>query len=224
MKTASFFKKYFRIILLIATAITITFFAVIYKQNPFFTIPIYVSLFVGLLQSRANRYSMLIGGFNSVLYTIVYLMLGLYATAAQSLFFSCFFQFAGFISWNRRKYGSSTVFRRLSNRMRAVLALVLTAGFLILCAVLNMLGSSYMVLDSLSFFLGSTISVLTLFAYVEYSWLMLPSGIISIMLNLQTLQASPAQLSYVIFSIYSMICVTMGFFSVRRLWKQQNQE
>jgi hypothetical protein len=108
--------------------------------------------------------------------------------------------------------------------MRAVLALALTAGFLVLCAVLNMVGSSYTVLDSLSFFLGSTISVLTLFAYVEYSWLMLPSGIISIMLNLQTLQASPAQLSYVIFSIYSMICVTMGFFSVRRLWKQQNQE
>ena len=151
-------------------------------------------------------------------------MLGLYATAAQALFFSCFFQFAGFISWNRRKYGSSTVFRKLSARMRIILALALTAGFLILCAVLNMLGSAYMVLDSLSFFLGSAISVLTLFAYVEYTWLMLPSGLVSIMLNLQTLQANPGQWSYVVFSIYSMICVTMGFFSVRRLWKQQNQE
>lgn len=224
MKVALFLKKYFGIILLAITAVLITVSAVAYKQNPFFAIPIYVSLFVGLLQSGANRYSMLIGGFNSILYTVVYLMLGLYATAAQALFFSCFFQFAGFISWNRRKYGTSTVFRRLSNRMRAVLALALTAGFAILCAVLNMVGSSYTVLDSLSFFLGSTISVLTLFAYVEYSWLMLPSGIISIMLNLQTLQASPGQLSYVIFSIYSMICVTMGFFSVRNLWKQQNQE
>lgn len=55
-----------------------------FGQTPLRMLPLFVSLVVGMLQAGANRYACLIGGINSIIYTIVYLMLGIYGSAAQA--------------------------------------------------------------------------------------------------------------------------------------------
>ena len=59
-----------RLILLAVTAILITVTGILFRQNFLHILPLYVSLVVGILQSRANRYACLLGGLNSILYTV----------------------------------------------------------------------------------------------------------------------------------------------------------
>ena len=94
-------------------------------------------------------------------------------------------------------------------------------AFICLFTVLKAAGSSYQLLDNLSSLMGIMISVLTMFAFVEYTWLMLPSGVLSIILNSVTMIEHPAQITYVVFSVYSFICVSRQFFTVRRLYAEQ---
>ena len=217
-------KKTCKIVLLVLTAILITVTAILYRQHPLKVLPLYISLVVGFLQTSANRYSLLLGSINSIIYTVVFLIMGLYASAAQSFFFSCLFQFASFILWNKRKSGHSTRFRKLSWPARIVIAIGFVGAFAVVSLLLGKAGSSYQVLDSLNSLLGALVSVLTLFAFIEYSWLMMPSGIIALLLYISTMRNNPAEVTFVIFSIYSLACVTQGFFSIRKLYAAQQKE
>lgn len=212
-----------RICLVAAAAVLITVTGILYRQSFIRILPLYISLFVAILQSRANRYANLLGGINSLLYMVVYLYLGLYASAGYALLFSCPVQLVTFIRWSRRKYGQSTQFRRLTGKQRILILSAFLFSFGILFAVLRAMGSDYQILDSLSSLLGITISLLTMFAYIEYTWLMLPSGILSIFLNAATMAAHPEQITYLIFSFYSMICVSLQFVRVKKLYAEQQK-
>ena len=62
-------------ILMPITAVAITITGIIWKQSFIRILPLYISLTVMLLQSRANRYAPLIGGLNSILYIFTYIYL-----------------------------------------------------------------------------------------------------------------------------------------------------
>ena len=213
-----------RLILLVITAILITVTGILFRQNFLHILPLYVSLVVGILQSRANRYVCLLGGLNSILYTIVYVYLGLYASAGYAILFSFPLQIITFILWSRRKEGESTRFRRMSPLFRLFVLLGFIVSSVALGFVLKAAGSSHQLLDNLSSLMGILITILTMFAFVEYTWLMLPSGLLNIALNIATMQTNPEQITYVVFSVYSMICVTIQFFCVRRLYAEQQRK
>ena len=103
------------------TAVLITIAGIYYKQHPLHILPLYVSLVIGALQAKANRFASLLGGINSILYAIVYLYLGLYASALYAILFSCPVQLVTFVRWNQ-KYGSSTVFRKMTSKQRIVVS------------------------------------------------------------------------------------------------------
>lgn len=210
------------LVLIAVTFVGITVTGILYGQSPLRILPLYISLVVGLLQAGANRYASLLGGINSILYTIVYFLLGLYASAWYALFFSCPIQIATFIRWSRNTYGQSTVFRKMTAKQRLLTVVLFIASFGVLYVILRALGSSYQILDITTSLLGILISILTMLAYVEYSWLMLPSGLISIILHITMMAEYPAQITYLVFSLYSMVCVTRGFFRVRKLYAEQN--
>lgn len=212
------------LVLIGVTFVGITVTGIVYGQSPLRILPLYISLAVGLLQAGANRYASLLGGINSILYTIVYFLLGLYASAWYALFFSCPIQIATFIRWSRHTYGQSTVFRKMTGKQRLFTVVLCAVSFGGMYVILRALGSSYQLLDITTSILGILISILTMLAYVEYSWLMLPSGIISIFLHIQMMADYPAQITYLVFSLYSMICVTRGFFRVRKLYAEQNSK
>lgn len=206
------------------TAVLITVTGILFKQSFLRILPLYISLTVGLFQSSANRYASLIGGFNSILYAIVYWLLGLYASAGYAILFSFPIQIITFIQWSRHSYGSSTRFRKMTGKQRILTAILFMASFVALYIVLTLNGSNYAIMDNLSSLIGILISVLTAIAFIEYSWLMLPSGLFGIALNITVMMNEPAQITYVIFSLYSLFCVTKGFFRVQKLYAQQQAE
>jgi len=212
-----------RLCLMGITAILITVTGIIFRQSFIRILPLYISLVIGLLQSRANRFAPLLGGFNSILYSIVYIYLGLYASAGYAILFSCPVQLLTFARWSKNRYKESTEFRSMTWGWRIAVALGYGAAVTALCMILNAAGSSYSLLDSLSSMLGILASILMMFAFVEYTWLMLPSGIITICLDISVAAAHPEQITYVIFAFYSMICTTIGFFKVRKLYAEQQK-
>lgn len=213
----------FRLTLLAVTAILITVTGIMFHQKIFDILPLYISLIVAFLQSHASRFAPLIGGLNSILYAIVFLFLGLYASSAYALLFSCPIQIVTFVQWNKSKYKESTRFRVMNNKQRFFVAMGFLAFYGVLCVMLKFVGSGYSMLDSLTSSLGILVSILTMFAFVEYTWLMVPSGMVSLGLYFSVMINHPEQITYVIFSCYSLICVTIGFFRVRQLYSEQRK-
>lgn len=217
-------KKPFKIALLALIAILLTISGIVYRQHPIKVIPLYISLIVGLLQTNANRYSLLIGGFNSILYSIAYLIMGLYGNAAQAFFFSCLFQLGSFALWNKRKHGHSTRFRKLSWPARIIISIGFVGAFAVVALLLDKAGSAYQVLDSLSSLLGALITVLTMFAFIEYTWLLTPLCIITNIMYISLMREDMGNIIFLLHGIYSFFCVTQCFFSVQKLYAQQRKE
>ena len=205
----------------LATALMITFAGVVWKQDFFRILPLYISLIVGMGQSYASRYASLVGGINCILYTVVYISFGLYAQAANALLISCPLQIATFIRWSKHKYKNSTEFRKLSPKGRLIAATIFGICFVTVYFILIAVNSSYQLLDTGLTLIAIFTSVLTLFSYIEYSWLMLGTGLLSIALDIAMIPERPAQITYLIFSIYSLICISRQFFAVRNLYKEQ---
>ena len=208
-------------ILLAAAMITVS--GIISEQHVLKIIPLYVSLFVGMLQSRASRYACLIGGFNAILYSIVYFFFGLYASFATALLVSCPMQLATFIRWSKNPYKHSTHFRRLKPKKRILVLLLFLISFGATYLVLCSLGSSYRILDLTVSLISVFTSVLTLMSFIEYSYTMLASGLFSIILDATMIKDYPGQITYLIFSVYSMICIIRQFVSVRKIYSEQTK-
>ncbi|MBE6598873.1 MAG: hypothetical protein E7638_05475 [Ruminococcaceae bacterium] len=60
-----------------------------------------------------------------------------------------------------------------------------------------------------------------MFAFIEYSWLMIPSCIITILLLLVTVPDDVAYTPFLIFAFCSMICTVRRFFRARMLYGEQ---
>ena len=78
--------------------------SILTKQKFIVIFPVFISLFIMSLQAEANRYAYLAGGINAVVYTGIYIYLGLYASAASAIFFSFPLQVVTFITWKKKAY------------------------------------------------------------------------------------------------------------------------
>lgn len=207
--------------LLIVCAIAITITGIIFRQSVLRILPLYVSLVVGLLQSRASRFSYLLGGCNCIIYTIVYVSFGLYATAASTLFFSCPVQLITFWRWSRRSYKQSTEFRSLQPIQWFLGVVGFVICFVLVHFVLDAAESNYRFLDNIGTLVGLAVSLLSLLSFREYSWLMPVTGVINLILYTVMTRDDPAQITYLIYGINSMICIIGQFFAVRKLYAEQ---
>ena len=214
----------FSFALLIVCAIAITVTGIIFRQSVLRILPLYVSLVVGLLQSKASRFSYLLGGCNCIIYTIVYISFGLYATAASTLLFSCPVQLITFWRWSKRSYKQSTEFRTMKPIHWLIGGICFAVCFCAVHFVLDAAESNYRFLDNLGTLGGIAVSLLSLLSFREYSWLMPLTGVISLILYTVMTVDDPAQITYLIYGINSMICVIGQFFSVRRLYAEQQKE
>lgn len=217
-------KDIFIFMLMFITAIGITVAGVYYKQKFFLYMPLYVSLVIGLLQSKVNRYSCLLGSANSILYGVVYIYYKIYASAFSALVFSCPIQLITFIRWNKNKRGNSTKLNRLKLKHKLLLLVGYVVALVLMWFLLPLIGSEYVFLDSATNLLGIIIYFLTMFAFVEYTTCMLANGLITIFLYVTMLEGSPDIMTHLIFSVYSFICIAFAFFEARKLYKNQQKE
>lgn len=210
-----------KIIIIAVTGIAILVAGILCKQHFLLMVPLFISLFVMAFQSEANRYGALAGAINSLIYTAAYIYMGVYASAASSVLFSFPMQLMTFFNWRKNAYKTTVVFKSMSKKIR----LLSFSGFLFLWAVLAAvfihLDYEYAVLDSGSFLLGFIVPVLTMLAYIEYTYLWLVQAVLSTLLSVQMVIVDYRQTTYLIYSIYCFYCIICAFINVRKFYKEQ---
>jgi len=191
------------------------------KQEFFLMIPLFISLFVMRFQSDANRVGALCGAVNSLIYTGAYIYMGVYASAASALLFSFPVQLMTFFRWKKNAYKKTAVFKRMSNKMRIVLSAVLLALWTVLAVLFIHLDYEYAVLDSISFILGFVVPVLTMLAYIEYTYLWIVTAVVTLLLSVQMVIVDYKQTTYLIYAVYCFYCIVSAFINVRKFYKEQ---
>ncbi len=214
-----------KIIIIILTGIAILTAGVLTKQKFYLMIPLFVSLFVMSFQSEANRVGALIGACNAVLYTVTYVCMGVYGSAASAFLFSFPLQLMTFFNWKKNAYKKTktVVFKRMSKSVRIILSLCGLALWAGLAAVLHFLKYEYAVLDSITLIFGFVIPVLTMLAYIEYTYLWIIQAVLGLFLNIQMVMNDISQLTYLIYGVYALYCVIGAFITVRKYYKEQMQ-
>ena len=213
--------KIFRYSLLAVTFIGLLISGIVFRVPPYKILPLFNSLFIVMMQAKANRYAYILGGINSILYAIIYIFTGLYALAMYAFCFSFPIGLLTFFRWNKNSYEKSTRFSSMNTKWRLLTALAFFAVFGITILVLRLLGSDFALLDTSVSLLGILVSILTMLARVEYAPLWLLSSVLSLALNIQVTISDITFFPYTISATYNLICTATALFNVFRLYKKQ---
>ena len=213
-----------KIVIIALTGISILVAGIITKQNFFLMLPLFVSLFVMSFQSEANRVGPLIGACNSILYTVTYIIMGVYASAASAFLFSFPIQLMTFFRWKKNAYKKTAVFRKMSTKMRVIFCLVFVAVWAASAAVCYHLEYEYALLDSVTFLFGFTVPILTMLAYIEYTYIWIVQAVIGLFLNVQMVMVNYKQTTYLIYGVYALYCVIGAFITVQKFYKEQQEK
>ncbi len=215
--------KNYKKIIIAVTAAAILAAGILCKQEFFLMIPLFVSLFVMAFQSEANRIGVLIGAGNALLYTATYIIMGVYASAASAVLFSFPIQLMTFFRWKKNAYKKTVIFKKMSNKQR----IVFCAGLLLLWAIVAgafyFLKYEYALFDSLLFLLGFIVPILTMLAYIEYTYLWIVQAVVGLFLNVQMAMNDISQVTYLIYGIYALYCVIEAFKNVHKFYKEQQK-
>lgn len=215
-------KKFVRDNLFIFICAAITFVcvlstAIIFKQNPIKTLPLFISLFVMLLNARVSRYAFLVGGLNSILYAISYALMGLYANAVYAFIVSFPLQLITFFNWKKKTSGGVTELRKMSWGVRGCVLLGLAVIWpLVYFAVSALPGANQSILDVTGTLLGILVTILSMLRFSEYAPLNLVSVAISLATHTMIFLDDASNITYVIFTVYSGICIVSAIVRMKR--------
>ena len=213
-----------KIIVIIVTGIAILTTGILTKQNFFLMVPLFISLFVMSFQSEANRYGSLMGAINSLIYTAAYTYMGVYGSAVSALLLSFPMQLMTFFNWKKHAYKKTVIFNQMSNKMRIVSTVGVLALWAVAALILYRLKYEYAIFDSILFLLGIVVSVLTMLAYIEYTYLWIVQAVVGLFLNVQMIINDYSQATYFVYGIYALYCVICAFINVRKFYKEQKKE
>lgn len=215
-------KNKYTYFLMTVTFMLITFFGIKYSQSILKIIPLYISIVVMLLQLRVNRYAFLLGGINSVLYAAVYFYYALYGSAFYAITVSFLMQIATFINWGRHSYKkTATVFKTMGIKKFTLFSAGFFVIWLICYMIFKRLGSSHTLLDNTVMLLGIVTTLLTMFSYVEWTYLQNLNCIINVILYATMLKENPEMSTYLVSMVYSLLCANMALFNVRKMYNEQ---
>lgn len=212
------------LILLSVTAILITVTGIIFKQDFFNMLPLYISLVVYVLQANVNRIAYLVGAVNSIIYAAVYIHYSLYASAASAVCMSFTVQIITYFLWKKRACGKSTRFRKLTNIKRVILLFAMVCAWVIINFFLSKTNAAYKELDTALSIIGFANSFLTMFAFIEYAPLMVISQALSIILYSVMMLEHPEQITYLVFACYGLSCQIFAFKNVISTYNKQQKE
>ena len=216
--------KTYKKIIIILTGIAILVSGIYFKQEFFLMIPLFVSLFVMSFQSEANRLGSLIGAVNALIYTATYLYMGVYVSAASAIFLSVPLQLATFFNWKKNAYKKTVVFKKMTTKTRIISLVALLVSWGVSAAILTYFKYEYAIFDTVTFLLGLAVSVLTMLAYIEYTYLWIISAFTGLIVNIQMVMNNPKETTYLIYGVYALYCVVVAFINVQKFYKEQQNE
>ena len=197
--------------------------AIVFEQMLIKVLPLFFSLLIMLLNSRANRIGFLLGAINSCIYIIGFLMEGVYGTVASTIF-GIVIMLITYFRWKNNAYGKATVFRRFSVGGRILLALVLCTAWAVTSFVLWLMNGTATIMDGLTMVLGFATNILSIVAYVEAPFLNIISCLSQFALWVQIvfINGNSADMTYLIYSIYCTYMVIRTFCRWLKLYKEQH--
>lgn len=216
--------KLYKKIIIAVTGVAILVTGILCKQEFFLMIPLFISLFVMAFQSEANRIGPLMGSINSLLYAGCYIYMGVYLSAVQALLLSFPIQLITFFRWKKNAYKKTAVFKKMSAKTRIVFSVCVLGLWATLAGVCYYLNYEYAILDSILFLLGVIVQILTMLAFIEYTYLWIVQAVIGLFLNVQMVFVDPKETTYLVYGVYALYCVIGAFISVQKFYKEQQQE
>ncbi|MBE7057232.1 MAG: nicotinamide mononucleotide transporter [Ruminococcaceae bacterium] len=210
--------KFNEILAIIATLLLIAG-HIIFKPEWYVVFPLYISMIVKFLNSNVSRYAFLLGGINCIFHGIASIALTLYSTAACAILLLLPLQIITFINWSKHTQDGVTEIKRFSNKGRVLLFGVLLAGWAILYFIFSFLNSSYIFLDNTATVLSVAAIVLSLLRYSEGFLLSLAEVVVNVILFIQVTVKDPDEPAapiWLVFYIYSVICVIIGFVKMNK--------
>ena len=209
-------------ILLMITMVLVTIASVIVKQAVIRVMPLYVSMVISLLLSRVNRYAYLLGGINSIAYGFIALYYKIPGSAINAFCFSFPLQILSFIRWSRSAWKNTTILKKMTLRGRALNLLLLLGGGCGYYFIIRALGSASSLIDASASLLGIYITILQLLKYSEYTYLMIPSGLMTISLYISLMaKGNMEQLPFLVYACFSLLCSIRAVGQVRLILKAQ---
>lgn len=208
-------------IIIVITGIIILIAGVICKQKFFLMIPLFISLFVMAFQADANRYGALAGAINALIYTAAYIYMGVYASAASAFFFSFPIQLMTFFTWRKKAYKNTVIFKKMTKVQRCIFISGIVVLWVILAVVFKYLKYEYAIFDSITFLLGFIVPIMTMLAYIEYTYLWIVQAVVGLFLNVQMVMNDYKQTTYLIYGVYALYCVICAFITVNKFYKEQ---
>jgi len=219
-------KKQFDPIYLLVTAafVGITVAAILFSCDIYRVIPLYVSLVVMILQTRANRLSFLVGGMNAAYYAVVYVTLKLYGMALYSICVACPLQIITWLRWRKNPYAQSTVLRRLTAKQRIGWGVGFVTVWAVLYCILNAFGSGYLILDNTISVISAAGNVGSLLSLIEFPFMQILAQVLNLTLYIQMIGEDPKQWTYLIYTVYALICSAKSAYFMHRLYLKQQEE
>lgn len=170
-------------------------------------LPTLITLVVQILLARASRWAFLVGGINSILYALCYFDEGLGFQAFFAILISMPIQIYSYFNWKRNTVGGTPKLRTLSLYTKIATAVSILAVWLLCQHLLADLISSdgkHVLLDTLLFTLGITVTILSSVRYVDSQYIGLLSSVISLILWITITVEEPCMINYVIISAYNL--------------------
>ena len=195
--------------------------AVLTGSDVYRVIPLYVSLLVMYLQTKASRFSFLLGGCNAAYYAGVYLFLGLYGMAAYSLLIASPIQIFAYIRWKKRLKDNETSLKRLSSKQRCLWVLGFGGLWGLLFVILRTLGSGYLLLDNTITVISTAANILSLLCLIEFPYVQCVAHGLNITLYIRMVNTQPKQWTYLAYSVYALVCGIISAVYMHKLYNKQ---
>ncbi len=221
------FRPTFRFWMVMVTAVLITGSGILFRQQWYRMVPLYISLYIMLLQTRANRYAFLLGGLNSILYAILDFSLQLYSAALYDFLFSFPLQIITFLNWRRHAYGKSTMMKRLTTKQRLLGLAVCVAAWVVLELAMSSTDASpaKRMMDNAASVLGIAATVASMLSLIEFPILQIMGSLFfSTPLRVLLVVENTAEITYLVFNVYSLICCFISARTMRAIYYRQQEE
>lgn len=183
--------------------------------------PALMSTVIMMFYAHVNRYAVLVGAANSIIYSIGYFQEGLYASVANALFASATMQIITFIRWSKHKYKRSTVIRKMNRRQLVFWSAVLIGMCVASYILFKLLGGTEVFLDSTYFAIGLFSIVLSMFGYMEGTVADMISRFFSITMWLLIFIENPSDITYLFLMLYNTYRSFQTHLNWIRLYKEQ---
>lgn len=206
--------------------IMIIVFAVLKEQSFLKTLPTLITLVVLIMSVRANRYAFLVGASNCVLYTIAYMMEGVYFSAASALLVSMPIQIFSFFVWSKHKTDKtkSELIRMKWWQLILSVAIVFPAWAGCYFGLGAFFEGNMALLDSLTFVLGLLISTLIAFRFVEGQYLNVVSCVLGLFMWIMICAKEPSNVNFVIISCYNLFRTVQAAVNWTVLYRRKRDE